>query len=421
MIRETLAAGSRYAMIALTPGSGTVFQRRLTPGAASTSTAGAAIAAPNWVKLERSGTTLTGYTSPNGITWTVVGTGTVSMGSTGFVGLAVASHIGAKLSTALFENVAVGPAAAGTSLPAPWADQDIGSVGPAGSVSESGGTYSVMGSGSNISGTSDGFHFVFQPMSGDGEIVARIAGVQNVTPSSKGGIMIRETLAADASNVAMVLTAGNRFQFQVRASTGATTSTCSGTQSPPHWVKLVRAGNTFTAYRSSNGVTWTLYPASPVTIPMSANVFVGLAMSSNDNAVLGTATLDGVNIVAGPLPAPWTNQDVGAVGVAGTATHAAGVFQVTGSGANIAGTSDEFQFVYQPMSGDGEIVARVTGIENITANSKGGIMIRESLAADCPQRRDGAHGRKPVPVPGPSLDRRHHLRSSAATRRRLTG
>ena len=179
-------------------------------------------------------------------------------------------------------------------LPAPWVNQDVGAVGVAGTATYAAGLFQVTGSGANIAGTADGFQFVYQPMSGDGQIVARITGVQNTTANSKGGIMIRESLAANSSNVAMVLTGGNRFQFQVRSATGATTSIWSGTQTPPHWVKLVRSGNTFTAYRSSNGVTWTLYAASPVTVPMSANVYVGLVMSSNNNTVLGTATLDNV-------------------------------------------------------------------------------------------------------------------------------
>ena len=188
--------------------------------------------------------------------------------------------------------------------PPPWAQQDVGAVGLPGSATYSNGAYTVVGSGANIAGTADGFQFVYQPMSGDGQIVARITGVQNTTTGSKGGIMIRESLAANSSNVAMILTGGNRFQFQVRASTGATTSNWTGSQTPPHWVKLVRSGNTFTAYRSSNGVTWTLYAASPVTVPMSANVYVGLVMSSNNNTVLGTATLDNVNVVSGPPNAP---------------------------------------------------------------------------------------------------------------------
>ena len=155
-------------------------------------------------------------------------------------------------------------------LPAPWMNQDVGAVGVAGTATYAAGVFQVTGSGANIAGTADGFHFVYQPMSGDGQIVARVTGVQNTTANSKGGIMIRESLAANSSNVAMVLTGGNRFQFQVRSATGATTSNWTGNQTPPHWVKLVRSGNTFTAYRSSNGVTWTLYAASPVTVPMSS-------------------------------------------------------------------------------------------------------------------------------------------------------
>jgi hypothetical protein len=386
MIRETLAAGSRHAMMALTPANGAVFQRRGNPGGTTTAVPGPAVAAPHWLKLVRSGTTLTGYTSPDGVTWTAAGSGTVAMGSAVFVGLAVASHAGAKLSTAVFEDVAVSPSAgpATTAMPAPWSEQDIGPVGVAGSATFGSGTYTVQGSGVNIGGASDGFHFVYQQMSGDGEIVARITGVENTSPNSKGGIMIRETLAADSRNVAMVLTGGDRFQFQFRSSPGGATSMFNVGQTAPHWVKLVRSGNSFSAFRSSNGVNWTLFAASPVNVPMSANVYVGLVMTSNNNTVLGTATMDGVNVGSGPLPAPWTTQDVGAVGAAGTAAYAAGVFQVTGSGTNIGGTSDQFRFVSQPMSGDGEFVARITSVQNTSLNSKGGIMVRESMAPDSP-------------------------------------
>jgi glucose/arabinose dehydrogenase len=386
MIRETLGAGSRHAMMALTPGNGAVFQRRGIPGGTTAATPGAAVSAPHWVKLVRSGTTLTGYTSSDGVVWTAAGSGTVAMGSAVFVGLAVAGHAGTKLSTAVFEDVAVSasPGPATTSMPVPWSELDIGPVGLAGSATQSAGTYTVQGSGTNIGGASDGYHFVYQQMSGDGEIVARITGVQNTTLNSKGGIMIRETLAPDSRNVAMVLTGGDRFQFQFRSAPGGATSMFSTSQTAPHWVKLVRSGNTFNAFRSSNGVNWTLFAASPVDVPMSANVYVGLVMTSNDNTVLGTATFDGVSVGSGPLPAPWTSQDVGAVGAAGTGAYAAGVFQVTGSGANIGGMSDSFHFVSQPMSGDGEIVARITSVQNTTLNSKGGIMIRESLAPDSP-------------------------------------
>lgn len=42
----------------------------------------------------------------------------------------------------------------------------------------------------------------------------------------------------------------------------------------------------------------------------------------------------------GKLQAPWSAQDVGSVGYAGTAAHDANVFTVKGSGADIWGTAD---------------------------------------------------------------------------------
>jgi poly(hydroxyalkanoate) depolymerase family esterase len=81
------------------------------------------------------------------------------------------------------------------------------------------------------------------------------------------------------------------------------------------------------------------------------------------------------------LPFPWITQDVGSVGVAGSAayTYSNGVFSVTGSGADIWGSSDAFRFAYVPITGDCTIVARVASEQNVDGWSKAGVMIRESL------------------------------------------
>ena len=71
-------------------------------------------------------------------------------------------------------------------------------------------------------------------------------------------------------------------------------------------------------------------------------------------------TSAGVNVtVNAGLPAPWADQDVGAAGLVGSASYASGTFTVKASGADIAGGADAFHFVYQPISGDATIVARV--------------------------------------------------------------
>jgi regulation of enolase protein 1 (concanavalin A-like superfamily) len=105
MIRETLSAGSAQAFMLVSPSKGLAFQRRPATGGASTSTPGAAAAAPYWVRLDRTGNVIKAYQSPDGSTWTLVGTETIVMGTNVFVGLAVSSHSTSTAATATFDHV----------------------------------------------------------------------------------------------------------------------------------------------------------------------------------------------------------------------------------------------------------------------------------------------------------------------------
>jgi len=107
MIRETLAANSRHAFMSLTSGNGVTFQRRVNTNGDSTSTSGRWVFAPYWVKLVRTGTTLTGYASSDGVNWVVVGSDTVSMTNSVFVGLPVTSHNNGVVGTDTFDSVTV--------------------------------------------------------------------------------------------------------------------------------------------------------------------------------------------------------------------------------------------------------------------------------------------------------------------------
>jgi hypothetical protein len=82
------------------------------------------------------------------------------------------------------------------------------------------------------------------------------------------------------------------------------------------------------------------------------------------------------------VPAPWQTIDVGAVGLAGGASYSAGAFTVKGAGADIWGTTDAFRIVSQPVSGDTEIVARVTSLQDTNTFAKAGVMLRGSTAPD---------------------------------------
>lgn len=110
--------------------------------------------------------------------------------------------------------------------------------------------------------------------------------------------MMREGLGANVRNVLTSISSSTGAAFQQRATAGGATvnNVASGIASP-YWVRLVRSGNTFTAYRSPDGVTWTL--AGTETPALSAALQVGLAASSHNNAVPGSATFDNLMLPSG--------------------------------------------------------------------------------------------------------------------------
>lgn len=107
MMRETLDAGSPHGSMLVSAGKGLAFQRRVTANGVSTSTSGGSGTAPHFVRLSRAGNTVTASTSVDGSTWTTVGSDTIAMAPTIYVGLAVSSHVAGTLATATFDSTTV--------------------------------------------------------------------------------------------------------------------------------------------------------------------------------------------------------------------------------------------------------------------------------------------------------------------------
>ena len=212
------------------------------------------------------------------------------MGASIYVGLAVTSHSAGVTATATFDNVNVTMA-----NPDAWTDQDIGSVGLAGSASQSAGVFTVTGAGADIWGSADALHYMYRRASGDGQIVARVSSIGNTNAWAKAGVMIRDTTASGARHASMFVTPGKGLAFQRRVTTSGASVTTAGTlDTAPMWVKIVRSGSTFTAYQSSDGANWT--PVGSETIALGADVLWGLAATSHNTAALCTATFDNVTV-----------------------------------------------------------------------------------------------------------------------------
>jgi regulation of enolase protein 1 (concanavalin A-like superfamily) len=300
MIRSSLSPGSAQAFMLVSAAKGVAFQRRLADGTTSVSTGGSVSAAPRWVKLTRSGSTITAFESANGTSWTQVGSDSFSMPSTVLIGLAVSSHVSGVTSTSFFDGVAVSssappPPAPASPLPTGWNATDIGSVTGQGGTSFTDPTFSVTGQGADIWGAADAFQYAYRSLAGDGTIIARVASVENVAAWTKAGVMIRETLTAGSPHACVLVSAARGVAFQRRqAAGGLSVSTAGSLSSAPRWLKLTRIGDVFSAFESDNGSTWTLIATD--TIPMSSAVFIGLAVTSHDTAASATGTFDNVVI-----------------------------------------------------------------------------------------------------------------------------
>jgi regulation of enolase protein 1 (concanavalin A-like superfamily) len=139
---------------------------------------------------------------------------------------------------------------------------------------------------------------VYQQMTGDLEIVARIASLQGSNAWSKGGLMIRESLADNARHAFAHLTVGSGYRLMQRAATGGSTSSAlcvSGTA--PGWVRLRRSGNVFEMQHSTDGSSWATCRSTQVS--MASSVYVGLAVSNVDATRRATAIFDNVSVVPG--------------------------------------------------------------------------------------------------------------------------
>ncbi|HKV62229.1 MAG TPA: protease pro-enzyme activation domain-containing protein [Candidatus Acidoferrum sp.] len=360
-------------------------------------------------------------------------------------------------------TVSLGP------LPSSWSDLDIGPVGPAGSAGYSSGTFTVNASGQYIWSTADGMNFAYQSLSTDGSIIARLLSISGGASSESTGVMIRETLDPSSTHMYAAFGQGGILDVYRSTTAGNTNFASISSITLPYWVKVVRSGNNFSGYGSPDGVNWTQIGPTQ-TITMAQNVFIGLAVSSNTNSALATATFDNVSITSvtvpvpnitsispasgpvgttvtitgsgfgssqngsvvtlsgtsmqvntwsdtsitanvpstgttGPivvsvaptmtnsnpvtftvlaqgLPSPWQDLDIGAIGFHGSASAVNGTFTVQASGNWIWNIADGFNYAYQPWSGDGTVIARLTGLQGGSSSQSTGVMIRETLDPD---------------------------------------
>lgn len=207
-------------------------------------------------------------------------------------------------------------------LPAPWTSVDLGAVAVPGSAKHDAGTFDLTGSGWGVWSGTDSGQYVYQSLSGDGQIIAFAKSVDTRTVQVSAGVCIRQSLDPKSLQASVMLMPSGQVAMRSRpkpqkeiVSENAFGKDSSG------WVRLTRAGNVFTAYRSNDGQFWERIGSQQ--IAMDKKVLVGLVAAGHTNTSAGRAQFSSVRVIAGsPEDTPFERSPLpgrGVVLVDGTA------------------------------------------------------------------------------------------------------
>lgn len=211
---------------------------------------------------------------------------------------------------------------------AAWLGTDVGTPGLPGSAVDNGdGTMTISGSGADIWGNSDQFFFYYTNVTSvSWDAVVRVHDLQGPDQWTKAELMVRWAdpltpgvpAGPDPHISAMTTRAAgqNYVESQYRATRGGGSGEGPNPAAPTYpntWLRVNRFGPTFTLYRGTDGVNWTVMDTFNTT---SANrgfgtawpesLMVGVAVTAHNNTGLGVAIISDLKVTLNPVVPPTT-------------------------------------------------------------------------------------------------------------------
>ncbi|WP_049573555.1 ABC transporter permease subunit [Streptomyces sp. SBT349] len=201
-------------------------------------------------------------------------------------------------------------------------------------------------------------HFVYQPLAGDGEVLARVTEQAGSHAWAKAGVMIRSGDGTGASYAALMVTPDHGVRLQADFDTDIAGSGAGGEGDGggvPRWLRLERAGAFLTGYESADGERWS--EVGTVELPgLAADAEAGLFVASPERVeverqfggesltgegTVGEARFDGARVAAengasggaddGSAGGGWRDRERSLEG-GGTSERGGDTFTLTGAG-----------------------------------------------------------------------------------------
>jgi TolB protein len=196
---------------------------------------------------------------------------------------------------------------------------DIGMARPGSATYDAAsGTYRLRGSGENIWGMHDAFHFAWKKVSGDAQLSAIIAFPKSAgNPHAKAVLMLRQSLDADSIYADVALHANGLGALQYRDEKGGTTREIQSSELKPrsNWqarvmlpadhVRITRRGDY--VYMSVAAPAPMQYDGESIRVPLEGEFYVGIGVCAHDENAIEEAGFSDVELKSlPPSPAPPT-------------------------------------------------------------------------------------------------------------------
>lgn len=199
-------------------------------------------------------------------------------------------------------GISIANAGENNTLPAPWGQLTLTEKKdqrPPGTAAFDKGAFKLSRAGGQITEGDDGFLFVYQALSGDFEISARLA---SLAPADNfvgplAGLMIRDSLRTDGRFAAAVISpTATTFARKVEGHSKIA-ATHKENATAPAWLKLTRYANRVRIYTSTDGREWNLFAGERFELP--EHLFVGLCTMARSKETAANALFEHVSIVPG--------------------------------------------------------------------------------------------------------------------------
>ncbi len=380
---------------------------------------------PVSVMVQRTGNMFNAGISFDGVNYQLIPgtTADLDMPATTLQGIAVNSGASNNTGTASFANISVGGPITTTMTPQPptdpcpqsWTCQDIGNPNPPGDTTQSGGSFTLDGTGTGIGGSADSFHYVSQSVSGNQALSAQVVTQSGSPPTAQEGLMFRANNSTTAPFYGVFLNPGGSATILSRTYDGVDNRTkvpLTSTTSPAY-LEIIRYQDTalnppvtfFSTLTSNDGTNWAPVLGSSAAIDMgSGSYLAGMAATAAAPRVTPPVVFNNVTISSqsGPppdiCPANFTSADIGTGTVPGdqvftNSPSPTGTWTFDASGSDIWSVYDNFRFAYENFpddptnshNGDGTISARVLSQTNPGGPwMKSGVMIRAGSNPQAP-------------------------------------